>query len=160
MRKKVRLVWIIVLWALALGWIAMLFFFSGQTAEESGRLSLWVTKLLLRLFPWIPLDVAALHPIIRKLAHGGVFALEGFLLGLASLETFRGLFSDVFSVVCCAAMAVLNEYSQTMAQGRSCEVRDMLIDFGGAVFGIIFAALVYAICSRIARRRKKLTFRA
>ena len=69
MRRPKHPVRIILLWALALGWIAALFFFSGQNAEESGSLSMWATEVLLRLCPWIPLDAAALHPIIRKLAH-------------------------------------------------------------------------------------------
>ena len=155
MRRKVRPVRMIVLWALALGWVAMLFFFSGQSAESSGRLSLWVTKLLLRIFPWIPLDVATLHPIIRKLAHFCFFGIEGFLLGLASLNTFRGRFSVGMPVVACAGMAALNEYRQMFAEGRSCEVRDMLIDFGGALLGIVFAALIFAVYSRAKRDERK-----
>ena len=155
MRRSDHPIRIILLWAFALIWIAVLFFFSAQTAEESGSLSMWATEVLLRLCPWIPLDAATLHPIIRKLAHFCFFGVEGFLLGLASLNTFRAGLSVGMSVVACAAMAALNEYRQMFAKGRSCEVRDMLIDFSGAVLGIVFAALVFSICSRARRHERK-----
>lgn len=155
MRRPKHPIRIILLWALALVWIAVLFFFSAQTAEESGSLSMWATEVLLRLCPWIPLDAAVLHPIIRKLAHFCFFGIEGFLLGLASLNTFRGRFSVGMPVVACAAMAALNEYRQMFAEGRSCEVRDMLIDFSGAVLGIVLAALIFAACTRAKRDERK-----
>ena len=46
-------------------------------------------------------------------------------------------------------MAALNEYSQTFAEGRSCEPRDMLIDFAGAVLGIAAAVLIRGHLTRI-----------
>lgn len=161
MRKTAHPLWRMLLWILALGWVGVLFFLSTQSAESSGSLSLRVTEFLLRVFPGIPLNAEALHPIIRKLAHFGVFAVEGFLFGLASMESFPGAFSDVLSVFFCAVMAALNEYSQMLAEGRSCEVRDMLIDFSGAVLGIVFAALVHSIFDAVRRhKKKKLTYQA
>ena len=69
MQKERRSRAAVALWLAAIAWIAVLFFFSGQTALESSRLSLWVTRFLLRLFPWLPWSVDAFHPIVRKLAH-------------------------------------------------------------------------------------------
>lgn len=161
MRKTKRLVGSVVWWALALGWVAVLFFFSGQSAAESGSLSLKVTQFLLRIFPFVPLTVEQLHPVLRKMAHFGIFAVEGFLFGTASVSTFPEKPACVLSVLFCAAMAALNEYSETFAEGRSCEETDMLIDFSGAVLGILIAVLIHRCIRRArARRDENLTFQA
>ena len=42
MQNKGRVLRMSIFWLLAIGWIAVLFFFSGQTAVESSALSGWV----------------------------------------------------------------------------------------------------------------------
>ena len=143
------------LWLAAIAWVAVLFFFSGQTGAESGELSMQVTRLLLKLFPWLPWTAEALHPVVRKLAHFGIFAVEGALLSAAMMVTLRrkpGL-GAALACALCAGMAALNEYHQSFMEGRSCELRDMLIDSGGAVAGALAAALLLWLLRRRARRR-------
>ena len=41
MQKKCKALRLILFWALAVGWIAVLFFFSGQNAADSSALSGW-----------------------------------------------------------------------------------------------------------------------
>ena len=142
------------LWIAALGWCAVLFFFSGQNAAESSSLSLRVTQFVLRLFPALPFTVAELHPILRDLAHFGIFAIEGFLLGAAMMTSFRPwALGCLLAELCCATMAVFNEYHQTFSLGRSCEVQDMLVDAGGAATGLLFALLILALAFGLSRRR-------
>lgn len=155
MHKKRNLKAAAVFWILALGWGGMLFFFSGQNANESGRLSAWFTGVLFRIFPDIPLLFSTLHLYVRKVAHFSIFALEGFLLGMAMMLSFRRRWLVGFmAAVGCAGMAVLNELHQTMAEGRSCEVRDMIIDASGSATGVILAAIALWIIYRASRRKK------
>lgn len=140
MRRKHLGKWI-VLCMLALGWAALLFFFAGQTKDDSSALSSAVSKMILRAFPFLPLSHWELSPIIRKLAHFGMFAAEGFLVGLASMAILSDRTGSIVSLTCCAGIAVLNEYSQNFAAGRSCKPIDMLIDFAGAALGVLLAAL-------------------
>ena len=143
------------LWIASLGWAAVLFFFSGQNANESGRLSMWVTQQVLRLFPSIPLEFETLHFLVRKTAHFCIFGLEGFLLGLAMMTTLPGKWrGGLLAAVSCVVVAVLNEYHQSFSEGRSCELRDMLIDSAGALLGIVIGALLLAIIGRISRRKR------
>jgi len=154
MRNRRSRVLTALLWCAALGWIAVLFFFSGQSAEQSGSLSLLVTEFVLKLFPSLPFTVEQLHPFLRKLAHFTIFGLEGFLLALAVRRSYnRKWIGGMLSLGSCALLAVLNEYHQSFSAGRSCELRDMLIDTAGALTGIFFALLVRRIRKYIARRR-------
>lgn len=156
MQGKHNRVLTVILWIAAIGWVAVLFFFSGQTAIQSGNLSMRVLNFLLRLFPSIPYPVEVLHPILRKLAHFGIFAVEGFLLGMALMTSLRArTLGGALAALICMAMAALNEYHQSFSEGRSCELRDVGIDTGGALAGILFAALVLQLIRCAARRRAR-----
>ena len=155
MQKKRKWLWRTLFWALAIGWVAVLFFFSGQTGAESGNLSLWLTHLVQHLFPWIPLTADALEHMLRKLAHFSIFALEGFLLCLAMMESFRDKGAGaLLSGILCTAVAAANELHQSFIEGRSCEGGDVLIDSAGALLGITVAALAYFLCRRRRRDRR------
>ena len=149
----------IVLWIAAAAWCGVLFFFSGQDATESGELSLRFTRWVLRVLPFLPYSVETLEPILRDCAHFGIFAVEGTLLGAAMMTCLNSHAAGaLLSALCCAAIAVLNEYHQSFAEGRACEVYDMLLDSGGGVTGVLFAALVlwlaFGAAARAERRRE------
>lgn len=151
MLQKRRTPVCILLWAMALGWIALLFFFSGQDGAESGELSLMVTLYIRRICPWIPLDQDTLHFFVRKAAHFSIFAVEGALLCAAMACSFRRIRRSAWiSIAACACLAVLNEFHQSFMEGRSCEVRDMIIDACGAAAGVGVVCLLI----RLLRRRK------
>lgn len=153
-KKSVR-VGTILLWIAALAWAAVLFFFSGQDANESGRLSLKVTEYVMRLFPSLPFELEQVHIFVRKTAHFCIFALEGFLLGLAMMKTLpEKWLGGTLAVISCAVVAVLNEYHQSFSEGRSCELRDMIIDSCGALTGVLAGALLLAIIGCILKRRR------
>ena len=155
MQNKRRALRLVIFWALAIGWVAVLFIFSGQTGAESGELSLWLTHLVQRLFPWIPLTTDALEHLLRKLAHFSIFAVEGFLLCLAMMESFRDKGAgSLLSGILCTAVAAANELHQSFIEGRSCEGGDVLIDSAGALLGIAVAALAYFLCRRRRRDRR------
>ena len=144
----------VVFWIAAIAWAGMLFFFSGQDGVTSGRLSRMVTEFLLRIFPGIPLDFETVHFFMRKLAHFSIFALEGLLLGVAMMLTLpQPRLGSLLAAVLCGIMAVLNELHQSFTVGRSCEVRDMIIDAAGGAAGVLAGALVLWVLSRLLRRR-------
>lgn len=152
MRTRRKPVLIVLFWTLALAWIGVLFYFSGQTGEASGALSRRITHLLLRRFPAIELPAPELEAILRKMAHYGIFAVEGLLLGMAMMESRPRCMVELgwLAGMLCAGVAVANELHETLIAGRSCSVVDMLIDTGGAAFGVLFAMLFF----RLARRKK------
>ena len=154
MPKKSGRVGNALLWIAALSWAGMLFFFSGQDANESGRLSLWVTEHVMRIFPNLPFELEQVHFFVRKAAHFSIFALEGFLLGLAMMRTLpEKWLGGVLAVISCVVVAVLNEYHQSFVEGRNCEVRDMGIDSAGALLGVLVGALLLYSIGCVSGRR-------
>ena len=156
MQKKCKALRLILFWALAVGWIAVLFFFSGQNAADSSALSGWFVDFVRKLFPFNRIPADQLTYVVRKLAHFCIFALEGFLLCLAMTQSFRDRSAGaVLSVIACTALAAANELHQMFSEGRSCEGRDVLIDIGGALLGIAAAMLLLRLIRRWRRARRK-----
>ena len=137
------------LWALAaVAWLGVLFWFSGQSGAQSGALSRGITQWL---FGWLLEYVSfdTLHIFVRKSAHFCAFAVEGFLACSALLCVLPGKRAALVTGLSCAGVAVLNELHQTISVGRSCEVRDMLIDTAGALTGLAFAVVVLHAFSKL-----------
>lgn len=136
-------------------WIGVLFFFSGQTGQASGALSEKLTRWLFGRWIEQGADAVLLEHLLRKAAHVGVFAVEGFLLGLALMHCLRRRTAFLIGTLGCGALAVANELHQRLSDGRTCSVGDVFIDTAGAVLGLILAAAVlHAFSSR--RFRKKI----
>ena len=138
---------------LTLAWTALLFYFSGQTGLTSGALSGRITRAL---FGWM-IDLGwvqyrPLHVFVRKAAHFALFAIEGGLIALTlgSALPKRVLIPMMAGV--CALLAVGNELHEYFTAGRSCELRDMLIDFAGAMTGLALVLLI-AWAARRAKRK-------
>lgn len=142
--KKRRLI-AILFGILALAWAGVLFFFSGQNAADSSSLSLDLARRMVKWFPFLGMGPADFEPILRKMAHFGIFAVEGFLTGTSLVNALGYGWGMGTAFGGCALMAVANEIHQMFSEGRSCEVRDMLIDSGGALTGVLVAALVSVI---------------
>ena len=146
----------IFLWIAAAVWGGVLFYFSGQNGVESGELSLRVTRFVLRVLPSLPYTVDELQPILRDMAHFGIFAVDGLLLGAAMMTSRkRWAAGGLLAEISCAVVAVCNEIHQSFVDGRSCEVQDMLVDAGGAATGILLAVLLLALAFGCARRRRE-----
>ena len=133
------------LWAAAALWTALLFYLAAQNGAESGALSGRILQIVLRILPGLADAQDILHTALRKLAHFGGFMIEGFLIAMAIKRTWPQIWLRIGAPVC-ALLAVLNEITQLFSGGRSCEIRDMLIDFCGALLGM-------GIARWIARRK-------
>ena len=145
---------------LALAWVYVLFFFSGQSGVDSGSLSRELARRIVKWFPGLGMGPADLEPRLRKIAHFGIFAVEGFLLSM-SLVCAKGYAKGaVLTALICIPMAVANEFHQRFSVGRSCEFRDMMIDSFGALTGIAAALALLWIFGRIACRRQRQATRA
>ena len=146
----------IFLWIVAAGWCGLVFYFSGQNGVASSSLSMRVTEFVLRMIPSLPFTAQELNPILRDLAHFGIFAVEGFLLGAAMMTSFRPWAAGCFlAELFCAIVAVGTEYHQSFVSGRSCEVQDMLVNAGGGATGVLFALLLLALAFGLAGRRER-----
>ena len=113
----------------------------------------WFVRLF---FGWLldcGVDYTLLHQIVRKAAHFTIFLVEGALLCVAALSALRRRSALIATSALCAVVAVLNELFQRMADGRSCQVGDMAIDFCGGLCGMLAAlAILHAFSKHKSRQ--------
>lgn len=125
---------------LALLWLGFIFYNSLQNASTSGEMSEGLLDAL-----HLP---QAVEPLARKLAHFFFFMLLGVLV---SGTFYKGKWKVIpivlLTVLLCACA---DETLQLFSRGRSSELRDVWIDFSGALIGAavslpIFSKLKFTI---------------
>lgn len=135
-RRYGRPVW----WVLCALWLAVIIGHSLMPAKLSHAES---SGLLTRLTTALPFIT---HRLLRKLAHFSEFGLLGLLLA----QCFRDGFAKpaMASMLC----ALADETVQLFVPGRSGQVRDVWIDFAGAVLAIGLTMLLRK-CAKRTRSR-------
>ena len=135
--------------ALTLAWMSVIFGFSADTAEESSGLSMQAARFLAGLFikdfRTLPPEerdriAAGMQFFVRKGAHMTEYAVLGILLFLTL--TLWGIRHIVRTALSAGILyAALDEYHQTFVPGRSGQIRDVVIDSLGLLFGILLILL-------------------
>lgn len=139
------------LWILPAVWMVVIFLFSHQPSDDSAQFSGEILKLIESVaeFLRIPTDRLDLHLLVRKTAHFAEFAVLGFLLFLAkypgSGNTAR---TGVFAQSVGMGYAVTDEIHQIFVPGRSCQVKDMLIDSSGVLLAVLLCCAYIAVQKR------------
>ena len=138
-------------------WMGLIFVLSNDTAEESSKKS---DGLIVRCVQdIIKRDLSTkekekvlkyLVKPVRKSAHFFLY----FVLGILIINLFKSfeLFNYktiLIAVLLCFLYACSDEIHQLFIKGRSCEVRDILIDTIGSLSGIS----VYYLFSKISIRK-------
>lgn len=137
----------------------MIFLFSGETAEQSRKVSGSLTRQILRVvisdFDALPEEeqialVRQTHFWVRKAAH----LTEYLLLGLSSAVCFnvwKVKFPFLTAQICGSLYAATDEVHQLFVDSRSGELRDFLIDS----FGVFLGMMICRCIIMIIRKKKK-----
>ncbi|MCH4827376.1 MAG: VanZ family protein [Planococcus sp. (in: firmicutes)] len=132
----------LVSWIAVFSWMAIIFYLSHQPGSASSHLSSGIVAALLNFIdgvaPQLDIDIESFHTFIRKNAH----FIAYFLLGLLSLNAwrssgFRGVKQLMLSFGLSVLFAVTDEIHQLFIEGRSGEVRDVLIDSSGVGLSVL-----------------------
>lgn len=145
MRSFLRVFSIILLVA----WMGVIFFFSHQTAQESSDISGGFIEMVAeKLYPdFENLSqsekeevVASFQFAVRKGAHLAAFATLGFFafLTFISYTHLRFWSRIMLAAVVSLLYAASDEIHQHFVEGRSCELRDFLIDAAGIAVSLLF----------------------
>ena len=119
--------------------------FSAQNGEISGSLSQKVTEFIVNIISKIKtMDInqqlhwiAKLHPIVRKLAHFGVYTVVGFsVMGFMCTFDIRNIFKLLISFAVGLTYAISDEIHQYFIPGRNANIVDVGIDSLGVLTGI------------------------
>lgn len=149
--------------------MAIIFFFSEESMEESGDRSSGIAmKIIYFLHPdYDELDYLAklditlgLHRVVRKLAHFLEFGLLGFLSAwLIAYVNLRKHWVKPWLEWClptvfCLLYAASDEIHQIFSN-RGASVKDVMIDFAGAVTGILLLRAILRMIRAAKRRRER-----
>ena len=163
MKKKTKLLLLrVLLGVLILANMIVIFLFSAQNGEESGKTSGEVTKVVAEVtvkdFAQKPAQeqtkiIEKMHPILRKLAHMTEFGSLGALIFLLLL-TWKGSVWWRFGASLAGTFlyACTDELHQLLAEDRGPQFIDVLIDTSGA---LITCSVLLAVVLLIKHKKGK-----
>lgn len=134
----------ILLWCALIFCMSLIFYFSSQKATESKKTS---SRFIIKIVKAIDINdslsekeieniAESLSVLVRKTAHFSIYALLGVLAALL-LYQYRiyGLRQFLFALIFCFLYACSDEIHQLFVEGRSGEIKDVLLDTFGGAFG-------------------------
>ena len=134
-------------WILVAGYIWLIFRNSLMAASISASASIKVTYYLLHILERFGLyaNFSIFHHYVRKLAHFTEFAGLGFLVTFAMelCPLFKSRLLNFLLFL--FAIPAADETIQRFVAGRSSELRDMLIDGSGFLFGGLICYILFLI---------------
>lgn len=142
----------------------VIFNFSAQNGEISGSLSRKVTEIIVELVSKIKtMDlnrklhwIAKLEPIIRKLAHFGVYTVVGFsIMGFMCTFDMRNIFKFITSFTIGVTYAITDEIHQYFTPGRNASIVDVCIDSLGVLTGIFILIILIVFVEAIVNWLKR-----
>lgn len=146
MKLNCKLIVAFVLTAMA---IAFVFYNSMQDSEESHRASGIIEEFVKPIIYKICGDDADINYIVRKGAHLTEFCLLGLSVMGVVFTVGRKYFGyGLFSVL---LVAVVDEYIQSFFD-RTSSVKDVLIDFTGAMIGFAIGAIIFLIAQKTKKK--------
>ena len=147
---------------LTIALMVTIFLLSAQDADTSSNTSGTLTRIFVKLFfrdydSFSPERQAELWGtasfIVRKLAHFSIYTALGFCASFTAGK--RKLFSRKSLTVVLFGFfyALSDEVHQQFVKGRSCEFRDMMIDTGGVLTGMLISFVAAGLIALALKKR-------
>ena len=140
-----------------------IFQFSSENAEVSGSRSTEIMRKIINNFPYTKnlsemtknKIIKRAEPILRKLAHFSIYMVVGILI-MTFVSTYKLLLWKklLISIMVGLVYAISDEFHQTFIQGRSGELRDVLIDTTGVICGIIIVLIIISVYKALREKSK------
>lgn len=128
---------------LTFGWMFIIFLLSNEpSGMSSGRSDLIVNTISSSLHLTLSQEIMTF--LVRKSAHTVAYFVLGVLIFniVKDFRLNRARQAIVISVAVAFLYAVSDEFHQLFVQGRSCELRDVMIDTVAATIGICLYCLI------------------
>ena len=154
MRRSTKIILIIFVVIVCL--VAFIFCNSAEEQKESAEKSTGILKLIIETFNIEDsAKINSLHKAVRKTAHAIEFAALGVLLSVffRKFERRNGRKYISLPMFVGLLVGVIDEFIQSF-NDRSSEVGDILIDFGGVLFGLFITMWIYSIVDKKRRERR------
>lgn len=132
-------------WGLVIGWMALIFWFSGASFS-AGNTAPMLGPLLLRFFPQItPEQIDIVHFAIRKFGHWSEYFVLAVLIlraVLASSTASSFVRHASYAVLGSSVFALSDEWHQSFVPSREASLIDVMVDTFGAICGAAACALL------------------
>ena len=154
LKKYKFLFWIFTV--LSLFAIGFILYNAAQIPSDSNARSRGIADILRKLNVFANwLDDKAFHRLVRKAAHFTEYGLLGFLICGAELSAHKIKERQYISLCLFIplATAVTDEFIQSFV-GRTSAVKDVVIDFSGAVCGLVLMWALSLLVEKIVHRKK------
>lgn len=127
---------------------------SMQSIPDSQEKSLSIVEVVKPILEPIVGKGNVTDHLVRKLAHFAEFGALGCeLMLLSSIRKRRGIQPIINCLFAGLSVAVVDETIQIFSN-RGSQVQDVLLDFAGAVTGILFILLIYWLDTAIRTERR------
>lgn len=133
---KKRKIALIITWAFTVLCMIIIFSYSNQNSTDSAQTS---DGLIRNLFDIFGIEMAS--GFIRKAAHAVEFGGLCFAFNLSYAATFMK-YCPWLSVVSTVFYAATDEIHQYFINGRACQLRDVFVDFCGAMAVTLVLTLI------------------
>lgn len=161
--KNIKIVRVI-FFLLVVAIFIVIFCFSNENGKTSGNTSRGVMKTIIDHYPQTKhLDekqkekiVEDAQPVIRKLAHFGVYTLAGInLMGFwATFRHMKKTQTIALAFGCGVFYAITDELHQLFSAGRTARIFDVGVDSLGVLFGIGIVNLVLWLVIKLNNKTK------
>ena len=144
----------IILWIFVILISAQIFSFSGATSEKSGETSKKITTVVYKTAKKVvhvkkgeeKIFFKKCDRFVRKTAH----FVEYLVLALAVYELLRSYnlkigYCILISATYCLLYAITDEVHQLFVDGRSGNVKDVVIDFFGSLTGLLLRFAIFRL---------------
>lgn len=146
--RKKRAAVLSVSWTLVLACAVTIFLLSHETATQSSGKSNGIIALLFARF-----GITVSSHFIRKLAHALEYCGLSLFLYNAYGQSFRAV-QPTLTLLTAVLYAAGDEIHQYFIAGRACQLRDVFVDFSGALVGVLFCTAVYELYTFVIQKKK------
>ena len=155
---------IIILLALAIGWMFCIYKLSGMNSQNSNGKSTDIIAMFIEDTLEITNEYGItnsnpnaeklarasqlINAPMRKVIHASVyFVLSFFIMILLNIifEHKKYILALIITLILCVGFAMSDEYHQTFVPGRTGQLMDVIIDSCGAISGLAFYTTYYIV---------------
>ena len=163
----------IVLLILVILWMGFIFYMSNSIGSESGSKSKNIIMFIVNKYDKITNAskerieyhkseefIKKVNFYFRKVCHfSEYFILEILLFSfLIVLNHYTLLKCSLFSIGISILYAASDEFHQTFVNGRSGQIKDVLIDSSGAIIGTLLVVIIYRIIKKIKKSNQNILY--
>ena len=148
----------IILIMLLLATFYIIFGFSSQNGEQSGRISEKITEAILEKSNKYnnlgeeekEIILHKVEFVIRKMAHFSIYTVVGLLLmALLSTYNIKNKWGFVVTIIIGVLYAMSDEFHQSFSPGRTPKITDVCIDTLGVILGAVLVILIKIIYKKM-----------